>query len=270
MELKQITLNFSGKEFTINGIGDQYDLTGFNRQVIAFEQENLNTLISVFKNSDNLGDWTRYLSDKAKAFYNIVQRKGRYGGTTCNERGIYAYAAWKNEEFGFAVISAFEALVNKDVEKAIEIADKYARTAIRQDSIDHTQKLAGIVNNYFGKYLTRDMMRTIHNHANRKMFGLETEQLKEKAREITGSKAKKIAHRDLYEDMTTLRITGMMANLALRIKQLQGKALSPGEVAQAIILAIDEIAEVQGGPEAPEYKPEEQIKKVNQGKKVSA
>ncbi|MGL5581565.1 MAG: hypothetical protein ACRDCE_11460 [Cetobacterium sp.] len=268
MELKQITLNFAGTDFTINGIGGHFDLKGFAKQVVDLEGENLNPQIRGFKNIKDLNQWTRSLSEKAIGFYEIVSRKGRYGGTTCNEKGVYAFASWVNEEFGFAVIEAFEAAVNGNGEQAVEVAQKFARTAIREDSIDHTKKLAGIVQNYFGNYLTRDMLRVIHNHANRKMFGMETEELREKAREITGSKAKKISHRDLYEDMTTLRITGMMANLSLRIKQMQGKALSPNEVVQGIILAIDEIAEVQGGAEAPEYLPEDQIKKVNQ-KKVS-
>ncbi len=147
---KTISLNLEGHDFTISADDNgKFDLNNLRLQVVDFI-ENSKTANLQFKNVDsrsanlhfgntlNMAQWTRSVSEGAKAFYEIETFRGgvNRGKTLSNEKGVYAYASWLNEDFGFAVISAFEALANGDVSGA----EKFVRervTVVREHLRSH-------------------------------------------------------------------------------------------------------------------------------------
>ncbi len=145
---KTITLNLEGHDFTISADDNgKFDLNNLRLQVVDFIEnsrtansqfENSKTANLQFKNTIDMAQWLRYVSDGAKAFYEIETFRGgvNRGKTLSNEKGVYAYASWLNEDFGFAVISAFEALANGDVSGA----EKFVRervTVVREHLRSH-------------------------------------------------------------------------------------------------------------------------------------
>lgn len=128
---KSITLNFSGHEFTITSTAKGFDLNDLRRQVAEFIGKNPEPTksSSAFKSTKSLNDWSKYLSDKAKGFYQIHTVRGGNdrGATYSNESGLYAYSGWLNEDFGFAIMEVFKHAANGDGDKAVEEARKVAR-----------------------------------------------------------------------------------------------------------------------------------------------
>lgn len=254
--MKTVNLNFNGFEFTITETDKGFNVNDLRLQVADFVEKNSELLIrsSKFNSTADMTRWVRYLSDNAKNFYDYLVVRGNGAGTYVNERGLYAYASWLNEGFGFAVIEAFTLMVNGEVEEAVKVVKKVVRTAIRQDNVDYTNYFASRINRQFGDELIASVMRTIQNHINRTLFGVETEKLREMAREHSGSKAKKIAHREFYDDATIIRITSMTTACIQKFEELFGQALSPKELLNEMQGFIDKYGELCGGAKEPSYK----------------
>lgn len=251
-----VNLNFNGYEFSIAKSENGFDINDLRLQVVDFNTKNPELQICRTGKSMDMAQWTRNLSDTAKAFYKIEKVRGGVlrGATYANERGVYAYASWLNEEFGFAVIEAFTLLVHGETEEAVKVVKKVVRTAIRQDNVDYTKHFASKVNEQFGVELLPAIMSKIQNHINRTLFGVETEELRELARQHTGSKAKKIAHREFYDDDTLIRITAMTTHCILKFKELYGKALSPRELSDAMFDVVTEYGKTLGEPFTPTFR----------------
>lgn len=256
MKTVTLTVNFSGTDFFITGNDDRFDVNDLRRQVVDFNEKNPETQICGTVRSRDMNGWVRSLSDTAKAFYEFEAIRGgnNRGATYVKEVGVYAYSAWLNEEFGFAVMTAFKHLVNDEVEEAVKVVRKVTRTPIRQDNVDYTNYFASRVNRQFGNALVASVMKTIQNHINRSLFGVETEELREMARNHTGSKAKKIAHRELYDDATIIRITSVTSSCILKFEELYGQALSPKELLNEMLSFIDNHTKLCGGAKIPTYK----------------
>ena len=256
--MKTVTVNFSGTEFSITETAKGFNVNDLRLQVVDFIDKNpeVQNWTTAFKSTVNVARWSRSLSDNAKAFYNIETVKGgnEKGATYVKEEGVYSYAVWLHEEFGFAVITAFKHLVNNEVEEAVKVVKKVVRTAIRQDNVDYTNYFASRVNRQFGNALVASVMKTIQNHINRSLFGVETEELREMARQHTGSKAKKIAHRECYDDATIIRITSVTSSCILKFEELYGQALSPKELLNDMLSFIDTHTKLCGGAKKPTYK----------------
>lgn len=256
--MKTVNLNFNGFEFSVTETAKGFNINDLRLQVIDFKEQNpeLHICISGIRSTQSMAAWTRTLSDGAKQFYAFETSRGGSdrGASYANENGVYAYAMWLNEEFGFAVIEAFKHLANGDVEAAVKTVKKVVRTAIRQDNVDYTNCFASRISHQFGSELIAPVMKSIQNHINRTVFGVETEELREMARQHSGSKAKKIAHREFYDDSTIIRITSVTTACIQKFEMLYGQALSPRELLDQMKDFIDKHGALCGGPKAPTYK----------------
>lgn len=253
--MKTVNLNFNGFEFSVTETAKGFNINDLRLQVVDFISKNVEPEIPGFKSTKDCSRWKDdSLSDAGRKFYEIVTTRGRGAGTFTNEMGVYAYSTWLNEEFGFAVIEAFKHLANGDVEAAVKVVKKVVRTAIRQDNVDYTNHFASRVSHQFGSELIAPVMKSIQNHINRTVFGVETEELREMARQHSGSKAKKIAHREFYDDSTIIRITSVTTACIQKFEALYGQALSPRELLDQMKDFIDQYGSLCGGPKAPTYK----------------
>lgn len=256
--MKTVTLNFAGFDFSVTETEKGFNINDLRLQVIDFIDNNpeVQKWTSAFKSTQNMAKWTRSVSDKAKEFYGFETVRGGSdrGATYVNENGLYAYAMWLNEDFGFAVIGAFKDLANGDVVSAVKKVRLVVRTAIRQDNVDYTNEFASKVGRQFGRSLLPQVMKTVQNHINRTLFGVETEELREMARQHTGSKARKIAHREFYDDSTIIRITALTTACITKFEELYGKALSPAELMDEMISFIDQFGKLYTSSKFPSYK----------------
>lgn len=256
--MKTVTLNFAGFDFSVTETEKGFNVNDLRLQVVDFKDNNPEPLIGVsaFKHVDTINRWTRYLSDGAKEFYKFESVRGgnNRGATFVNEEGLYAYAMWLNEDFGFAVIGAFKDLANGDVEAAVKKVRLVVRTAIRQDNVDYTNHFASRVSRQFGSALIAPVMKTIQNHINLSLFGVTTEELREMARQHTGSKARKIAHREFYDDSTIIRITAITTACIDHFEKLYGTPVSPRELLMQMQDFIDQYIALCGGAKLPSYK----------------
>jgi len=105
------------------------------------------------KEKDKPSNWLRsektielintILNAQIRAFNPVDSYKGRYGGTYVCKELVYAYATWISSEFFLKVISAYDALVSGDTEKAESIA---------KTTVDDRTPLRSLVNRIMGKY----------------------------------------------------------------------------------------------------------------------
>lgn len=258
--MKEVTVVFNGFEFPIVETDKGFNINDLRLKVIDFTENNPELLIGslAFKSTQSLTPWSRYLSEGAKKFYEYETVRGgnNRGATYVNEKGVYKYSEWLNEEFGFAVIEAFTLLVNGKVEEAQKVASKVARSYFREDGVEYTKELSSDVGYFAHRSVgnLQKLMASIHNTINLAITGFSTEELREKARQVSGSKAKKISHRELYDDATTIRYTLITTSLLQRIEQIEDNGLSPKEFLNDLFDHVYKVIELHGGAKAPVYK----------------
>lgn len=110
---KQIIITFKGNEVTIKETKDGlYSLTELWK-------------VSGKKETDKPVHFT--ITSKGKKSYFRTIKGGKYSGTYADEKTVYKYAAWIDDDFYDAVFESFKAAVNGDGDKAVSEAQKFAR-----------------------------------------------------------------------------------------------------------------------------------------------
>ncbi|OUS73447.1 hypothetical protein B5G52_04160 [Pseudoalteromonas sp. A601] len=170
-----ITLKFKAHTFNIkeveNGV---YDLNHLRKQVqevveaTEVSSKNVESTEVVFKSTQSMTDWKKYLSSKEKETYQLKSTRGRSAKTIANKQGLIAYAAWLNEDFKLAVEKAFVSATENDtravqdavgsvyfdLEKALEVQERWKKF------INWSYKTFGDINTQYGGNITRLVMKT--------------------------------------------------------------------------------------------------------------
>lgn len=100
-----IKFRFEDVTFEVKEVDGKYDLNDLRKQVA-----NVEVLFCTSNSTQNMGQWTRVLSETDKLDYEIATTRGRGAKTLANKQGLVAYCAWLNPEFRRAIESAFVAI----------------------------------------------------------------------------------------------------------------------------------------------------------------
>lgn len=118
-----IKFNFKDITFEVKEVDGLYDLNDLRKQV-----DSLEVLKSTFNSTQNMAQWTRYLTENKITEYQLKSTRGKGAKTLTNKLGLIAYCAWLNEGFEIALQKAFLAIA--------EGRDSDARDIVGQSMID--------------------------------------------------------------------------------------------------------------------------------------
>lgn len=221
--MKTVTLNLNDKTFVLasdeNGM---FNLNALHR-------------FSGAPASKRPPEWLRYrqAADLLKVYtdagiHATVSKRGGGAGTQGTwgiEQIVFAYAAWISSEFHAAVIEAFKAAVSGNGEKAVAIAQNFART----DGIAQRKLFASQLGRHGAE---RGDFRNMTDTINIAVLGSASSTMKEK---LGLKKSAKLRDHLSEDDLVKLSATEALATMFLTLN----KEKRHGSMREAVAKAVD-------------------------------